>query len=259
MDFARGRAPDRAAISQSQFGVRSEIGVDDLKKLEENLQVQFKDYSLLSRALTHRSFMNENPGVALEDNERLEFLGDAVLDFVVGAYLYNRFPEMDEGELTSLRAALVRANTLADFAKQMEIDQYLLLGYGEDENGGRNRIPLLCATFEAVIGAIYLDQGMGQAKSVIECLAEPALVKIRAEALHKDAKSEFQVWAQARFNITPHYKVVTTSGPDHDKVFTMQLLVGDKIWGTGSGGSKQLAAQAAAQEGLRLAEEADEV
>ncbi len=231
--------------------------MDDLKKLETNLDVQFKDYSLLTRALTHRSYMNENPGIALEDNERLEFLGDAVLDFVVGAYLYNRFPEMDEGELTSLRAALVRANTLADFAKQMEIDRYLLLGYGEDENGGRRRIPLLCATFEAVIGAIYLDQGMAHVKPIIERLAEPALVKIRAEALHKDAKSEFQVWAQARFNVTPRYKVIATSGPDHDKVFTMQLMVGDKVWGEGSGGSKQLAAQAAAREGLRRAEEAE--
>lgn len=231
--------------------------MDDLKKLEANLGVQFKDYSLLSRALTHRSYMNENPGVALEDNERLEFLGDAVLDFVVGAYLYNRFPEMDEGELTSLRAALVRANTLADFAKQVEIDRYLLLGYGEDENGGRKRIPLLCATFEAVIGAIYLDQGMTQVKPLVERLAEPALVKIRAEALHKDAKSEFQVWAQARFNTTPHYKVVGTSGPDHDRQFTMQVLVGDDVWGVGSGGSKQSAAQAAAHKGLLLAQESD--
>lgn len=224
--------------------------MDNLHQLEENLGVHFRDYSLLTRALTHRSYLNENPDVVLEDNERLEFLGDAVLDFVVGAYLYNRFPEMDEGELTSLRAALVRAKTLADFARQMEIGRFLLLGYGEEENGGRNRTPLLCAAFEAVTGAIYLDQGMETVKALVERLAGPALVKIRAESLHKDAKSEFQVWAQAQFNITPHYRVVGTTGPDHAKIFTTQVLVGDSVWGEGSGSSKQTAAQAAAARAL---------
>ncbi|HIP70973.1 MAG TPA: ribonuclease III, partial [Anaerolineae bacterium] len=134
--------------------------MNDLSALEENLGVQFQDYSLLTRALTHRSYLNENPGMALEDNERLEFLGDAVLDFVVAAYLYHRFPEMPEGDLTSLRAALVRTTMLARFARQLEIGRFLRLGYGEVENGGRERSPILCAAFEAVIGAIYLDQGV---------------------------------------------------------------------------------------------------
>jgi ribonuclease-3 len=230
---------------------------EGLPTLESLMGVQFNDYSLLTRALTHRSFLNENEQV-LQDNERLEFLGDAVLDFVVGAYLYNRLPEMDEGELTSLRAALVRADTLADFARQWRLGHFLRLGYGEGESGGRERTPILCATFEAVIGAIYLDQGLPTTQALVEKLIAPTLITILEESLHKDAKSEFQVWAQARYNITPHYEVVETSGPDHAKVFTVQVVVGERPWGAGQGRSKQNAAQAAAREALLKAEEFDE-
>jgi ribonuclease III len=216
-------------------------------ELENNLNFHFRDYSLLMRALTHRSYLNEHPDKALEDNERLEFLGDAVLDFIVGAYLYHRFPEMDEGELTSLRAALVRAKTLADFARQLEIGRFLQMGFGEAENGGRERTPLLCASFEAVIGAIYLDQGLPPVKTLVEQLVKPALAEIMAESLHKDAKSEFQMWAQAKYNITPHYQVAGSSGPDHAKLFIVQVLLNADVWGEGSGRSKQTAAQAAAK------------
>lgn len=226
--------------------------------LEEKLGLTFRDYSLLDRALTHRSYLNENPGEALEDNERLEFLGDAVLDFVVGAYLYNRFPEMREGELTSLRAALVRSRTLAGFARQLGIGEHLHLGLGEEENGGRERTPLLCASFEAVIGAIYLDQGLEQVKPLVESLIAPALADIRARSLHKDAKSEFQVWAQARFNITPHYVVLEASGPDHAKTFLVQVRVGADAWGQGSGSSKQAGAQEAARHALLRAQELED-
>ncbi|MCA9933812.1 MAG: ribonuclease III [Ardenticatenaceae bacterium] len=229
--------------------------MNDYIELEQNLGVEFRDYSLLTRALTHRSFLNENPGGALEDNERLEFLGDAVLDFVVGAYLYHHYPEMDEGELTSLRAALVRAETLAAFARELEIGRFLRLGYGEAENGGRERVPILCATFEAVIGAVYLDQGLGAAKVLTEELISAELPHILASSAHKDAKSEFQVWAQARYNITPRYRVVKTSGPDHAKIFTLEVMVRDVAWGEGEGSSKQLAAQAAAQAALAKANE----
>lgn len=221
--------------------------MNQFAELENNLNFHFHDYSLLIRALTHRSYLNEHPDKALEDNERLEFLGDAVLDFIVGAYLYHRFPEMDEGELTSLRAALVRAKTLADFARQLEIGRFLQMGYGEAENGGRERTPLLCASFEAVIGAIYLDQGLSPVKTLVEQLVKPALAQIMAESLHKDAKSEFQMWAQAKYNITPHYQVVSSSGPDHAKQFIVQVLLNEDVWGEGSGRSKQTAAQAAAQ------------
>lgn len=224
--------------------------MDDLIELSDRIGVEFNDFSLLSRALTHRSYLNENPGAILEDNERLEFLGDAVIDFVVAGYLYNRFPEMDEGELTSLRAALVCAETLATFARAIELGRYLRLGFGEEESGGRERTPLLCASFEAVMGAVYLDRGLEVTRPIIERTIQPMLEQIRAGSLHKDAKSEFQVWAQARFNQTPHYHVVASEGPDHARTFTVRVVVGSETWGEGQGRSKQAAAQAAAAEAL---------
>jgi ribonuclease-3 len=232
--------------------------MEDLLAIEERLGIEFNDYGLLRRALTHRSYLNENPGEQLEDNERLEFLGDAVLDFVVGAYLYQRFRDMDEGDLTTLRAALVRTKTLADFARQLDLGSGLRLGVGEEENGGRQRTATLCAAFEAVIGAIYLDHGLEAVQPLVERMAEPALERIMAESLHKDAKSEFQVWAQGRFNVTPHYEVVAEEGPDHAKSFTVQVLLDDEVWGSGIGRSKQTAAQAAAQVALMRAERLDE-
>lgn len=228
--------------------------MDDLIELSGRLGVEFSDYSLLSRALTHRSYLNENLGSILEDNERLEFLGDAVIDFIVAGYLYHRFPEMDEGELTALRAALVRAETLAQFARAVDLGRYLRLGYGEEESGGRDRTPLLCATFEAVIGAIYLDRGLERAQPIVEGHIRPMLEQIQAGALHKDAKSEFQVWAQARFNITPHYRVIDSEGPDHARIFTVRAMIAEEIWGEGRGRSKQVAAQAAAAEAMARAE-----
>lgn len=227
--------------------------MDDLRALEERLNVRFNDFSLLLRALTHRSFLNENADAVLQDNERLEFLGDAVLDFIVGAYLYDRFPELDEGELTALRAALVRAETLAGFARTCDLGRYLRLGQGESESGGRDRIPTLCAAFEAVVGALYLDQGLPAVEALVEPMIAPALAKIQADSLHKDARSEFQVWAQARFNVTPRYEVVAAEGPDHDKTFTLRVLVGEEEWGSGQGRSKQAASQAAATAALEKA------
>ncbi|GIK56561.1 MAG: ribonuclease 3 [Chloroflexota bacterium] len=232
--------------------------LDNLGLLEQKLAVQFRDYSLLTRALTHRSYWNEKPEASLEDNERLEFLGDAVLDFVVGAYLYHHFPEMNEGELTSLRAALVQARALAAFARELDLGNFLRLGYGEAENGGRERIPILCATFEAVIGAVYLDQGLASVERIVAGFIAPALVEILASSSHKDAKSEFQVWAQARYNITPRYDVVDTSGPDHAKVFTVAVRVGEEVWGQGNGRSKQSAAQEAAIQAMARVKELDE-
>jgi ribonuclease-3 len=224
--------------------------MQDLLALEEKLDIEFLDYHLLRRALTHRSYLNENSDTGAEDNERLEFLGDAVLDFVVGAYLYQRFPEMDEGELTALRAALVRTKTLAQFARQLDLGVYLRLGYGEAESGGRERTATLCATFEAVIGAIYLDQGIESVVPLVERLIEPTLDHIMAESLHIDAKSEFQVWAQGNYNITPRYWVVDEEGPDHAKMFTVEVRLDEQVWGSGRGRSKQAAAQAAAAEAL---------
>ena len=228
--------------------------MNNIRPIEDNLGLRFKDYSLLQRALTHRSFLNENPGQALEDNERLEFLGDAVLDFVVAAYLYHRFPEMQEGELTMLRAALVRTRTLAQIAKELSLGESLQLGHGEAESGGRDRLPNLCAAFEAIVGAIYLDQGLAVAEAWIHRLIGPHLQQIIAESAHKDAKSEFQIWAQSSYNATPIYRVIDDEGPDHDKIFTVAVIVEEETWGVGQGGSKQKAAQAAASAALDKAE-----
>lgn len=223
--------------------------MNDLLALEERLGVEVNDYALLGTALTHRSYLNEHQNVT-QDNERLEYLGDAVLDLIVADYLYSQFDDMDEGEMTALRAALVRADSLAGFAKDLGIDNALRLGYGEAENGGRKRVPTLCAAFEAVVGALYLDAGFPKTKKFIEGLITPALTHIREHSLHKDPRSEFQMWAQAKFNSTPRYQVIDVQGPDHAKEFTVEVLVEDKVWGKGSGRSKQLAAHAAAQQAL---------
>lgn len=219
--------------------------MEDLLQLENRLGIEIDNYALLGTALTHRSYLNEHDEVT-EDNERLEFLGDAVLDLIVASYLYRTHADMPEGEMTALRAALVRAESLAGFATDLHIDEYLRLGLGEAENGGRKRIPTLCAAFEAVIGALYLDAGLEEVRSLIERMIAPALETIIDQSLHKDARSEFQMWAQAEFNETPRYQVVGVEGPDHAREFTVQVLVGEKAWGEGTGRSKQAAAHAAA-------------
>lgn len=221
----------------------------DLAAFNRAIGMPFTDRVLVERAMTHRSFVNESSATDT-DNERLEFLGDAVLDFVVGEYLFQRFPTMHEGEMTPLRASLVKTKTLADFARALNVGDFLRLGIGEAESGGRDKPATLCAAFEAVVGAMYLDLGLEATRAFIIRQIEPTLKQVRAESLHIDAKSEFQVWAQGRFNITPRYEVIDAVGPDHDKMFTVRVLVGDDEWGRGDGRSKQKAAQAAATSAL---------
>jgi ribonuclease-3 len=212
--------------------------------------LSFSDISLLRRALTHRSYLNEHPE-ELQDNERLEFLGDAVLDFVTGAYLFNRFPEMSEGRLTRLRAALVRTEQLAGMAAELGVGNVMRLGRGEVEAGGRARQRLLCATFEAMIGALYLDGGLGTVRAFVEPLLARAAQRVLAEQADVDAKSLLQEWAQAELGHTPHYHTSEISGPDHAKEFTVEVYIGNELYGTGAGRNKQAAAQAAAVEALR--------
>jgi len=232
----------------------------DIIDLEQKIGIKFRDKSLLHRALIHRSYLNEHPNFPLEDNERLEFLGDAVLDFVTGEYLYHRFPELREGPLTSLRSALVRRDTLAHFARQLDLGHYLLMGHGEAESGGRERPATLCAAFEALVGALYLDQGLKVLDDLLEPLVAPEVAHILRDETHKDPKSLLQEMAQARMHHTPRYVTVAESGPDHAKIFTVQVKIGGTVYGKGYGPSKQHAAQAAAQEALRrLAEEEDEI
>ncbi len=224
--------------------------MSNLSELEKAIGVSFNDKTLLQRALTHRSFLNENPDFPLVDNERLEFLGDAVLDFITGEYLYHHFPEKREGSLTSLRAALVRTETLAHFAAQVNLGHYLLLGRGEDESGGRERLPILCGAFEALVGAIYLDQGLKATKDFIAAFIAPEVRRVIQARLDKDAKSLLQELSQDLLHLTPFYRTVAESGPDHAKEFTVEVVIGDKVCGRGVGHSKQAAEQEAARDAL---------
>jgi ribonuclease-3 len=219
------------------------------RQLAQRLGLEFSDYLLLSRALTHRSYLNEHPE-AIEDNERLEFLGDAVLDFLVGAWLYNRFPEMAEGSLTRLRSALVRTEQLANFARKISLGDAMRLGRGEAESGGRKRNALLCATFEAFVGALYLDQGVDTVIEFVEPLLESVADQIVASGRIHDPKSQLQEWTQARGLGAPTYLTVAARGPDHAKTFEVEVLVGGTMHGRGTGNSKQSAAKAAAQEAM---------
>jgi ribonuclease-3 len=224
--------------------------MSELSELEQNLAIQFMDKSLLQRAMTHRSYLNEHPGFVLEDNERLEFLGDAVLDFVTGEYLYHRFPEVREGSLTSLRSVLVRRETLARFAQDLRLGQYLMMGRGEDESGGRQRPAILCAAFEALVGAIYLDQGLEPVHRLVEPLITPEVERTLRDRLDKDAKSRLQELAQGQEQKTPRYTTIAETGPDHAKQFTVQVTIGGEVYGQGTGRSKQHAAQEAARAAL---------
>jgi ribonuclease-3 len=219
--------------------------------LEKSLGLLFADKSLLVRALTHRSYLNEHPGFPFEDNERLEFLGDAVLDFLTGEYLYHRYPELREGQLTSLRSVLVRRETLARFALQLDLGQYLMMGRGEAESGGRERPAILCASFEALVGALYLDQGLGPVRALIQPFIEPVVARTLREESDKDAKSRLQELVQGQLHRTPRYLTIAETGPDHAKEFTVQVLVNGEVYGQGAGHSKQQAAQSAAQQALK--------
>jgi ribonuclease-3 len=218
-------------------------------ELAERLGLRFRNILLLSRALTHRSFLNEHNN-AVEDNERLEFLGDAILDFVVGAWLYNRYPEMPEGDLTRMRSLLVYTEQLANFARKIGLGSALRLGKGEMQAGGRERPALLCDAFEAVVGAIYLDQGIDAVREFISPMLETAAEEVLASHNIEDPKSLFQEWAQSQGHPTPHYITRATTGPDHSKIFEVDVIVGANVFGSGSGSSKQAAAKAAARDAL---------
>jgi len=215
--------------------------------LTARLGLPFSNLSLLTRALTHRSFVNENAD-AIQDNERLEFLGDAVLDFIVGAWVYHHFPEMPEGDLTRLRSALVKNEQLAAFARALDIGRALRLGRGEYSSGGHRRDSLLGSAFEAMVGALYLDSGLGAVEAFLHPLLEGVYESVLDE-LH-DPKSHLQEWAQSQKMGTPHYRTISASGPDHARIFEMEVEIGGKIHGKGSGPSKQSAEHAAAQDAL---------
>lgn len=227
----------------------------ELSAVEASLGLTFHDKTLLQRALTHRSYINENVSFPLEDNERLEFLGDAVLDFITAEHLYHRFPEMSEGQLTSLRAALVRTETLASFASEIGLGELIFLGKGEEEHGGRTRPALLCDGFEALVGALYLDQGLEATKIFVVRVIKAAIPQILEGETDKDAKSLLQELSQKYRKITPTYRTVGERGPDHSKEFTVAAVIGKDTYGLGVGPSKQIAAQIAAEIALSRLEQ----
>jgi len=228
---------------------RSLANVERVDALQSALGMQFSDPTLLREALTHRSYLNEI-NQAWPSNERLEFLGDAVLGLISTDYLFRRFSELGEGELTNLRSALVRTETLARFAQEINLGQYLFLGRGEELSAGRKRPGGLACAFEALLGAIYVDQGYAAACAFAMRFVQPELQAVLEGRLHKNAKSVLQELVQARMQQTPTYHLVEESGPDHAKAFTVEVRVGSRILGRGHDRSKRGAEQAAAESAL---------
>lgn len=226
----------------------------DLKKFADKIGVEFDDISLLRSACTHRSFLNENKGKDLEHNERLEFLGDAVLELVVTSFLFRKYPKKNEGELTAFRSALVNTVSLTKVAQTIGLNEFILLSRGEAKDGGRARSVILANAVEAVIGAIYLDRGYNAAANFI---SDHLLNTLDIEEIIKsktwiDAKSRFQEKAQEKVGVTPSYKTLKEVGPDHDKQFTIGVFLGDVQVATGAGPSKQEAEQEAAEKAITV-------
>lgn len=222
----------------------------DISPFEKKLGVAFSDKELLTRAFTHRSYINENPKSGLEHNERLEFLGDAVVELVVTDYLFAEYPTHNEGELTAYRSALVNAIIMGEIAGDLGMNDYLSLSKGEKKDTGRARQTILANTYEAFVGALYLDQGYDIAKKFILDTLVPKLGEIISKKSWKDAKSRIQEEAQERVGLTPNYQVLDQNGPDHDKWFTIGIYFGDTKIAEGKGRSKQEGQQAAAEAAL---------
>ncbi|MFH1393228.1 MAG: ribonuclease III [Patescibacteria group bacterium] len=224
----------------------------DFNSLKKQLNIKFKNADLLKQAFVHRSYLNENPAFELNHNERLEFLGDAVLELVVTEYLYINYPALAEGEMTSLRAALVNSQMLSQIAAQLGFNDFLYLSKGETKELGRGRQYILANTFEAFTGAYYLDQGYPAAAEFIGKNLLPELKNIIDKKLWRDHKSLFQEAAQERVSITPNYEVLSESGPDHDKNFKVGVYLGKELVAQGEGASKNEAQQQAAENALKL-------
>ena len=222
----------------------------DFSKLEKGLNISFKNKDLLIQAFCHRSYLNENPEFYLEHNERLEFLGDAVLELVVTENLYKNYPRKAEGELTNWRAALVNAKMLSEMAKELGLNDFLLLSRGESKELGKARQYILANTFESLIGALYLDQGYKICQNLIEKKLIVKLPEILEKGLFKDAKSLFQEEAQEKTGITPIYKVLKEWGPDHAKHFIIGVFLNKELVAKGEGSSKQEGEEKAAENAL---------
>lgn len=221
-----------------------------MRDFEKIIGIEFKNKDLLKQALTHRSFLNENKKLKGGHNERLEFLGDAVLELVITHYLYEKYPDKNEGDMTSIRSALVNATTCAEVSKKLSVNDFLLLSRGEAKDTGRARQYILANALEAIIGAIYIDVGYEKAKDFILEHITPMTEQIVREESWADAKSKFQERAQDIEGITPSYKTLKEVGPDHDKKFTVGVFISNEMIAEGSGDSKQDAEQSAARNAL---------
>ncbi|MCH2189000.1 ribonuclease III, partial [Candidatus Gracilibacteria bacterium] len=230
-----------------QPAVKSEIYHKKIGDFMESLGVEYQDISIYILAFIHRSIVNEKPDLAPEHNERLEFLGDAVLELVITDNLFAEFPDKPEGELTDLRSALVRGKNLGKIAHELGVQKYLFLGKGEDQSGGRENEYILANTMEAIIGAIYLDTDMKEVTKFIHTYIYPSLEEILKNNLTKDFKTLVQEYTQAEFDITPRYELIHECGPDHDKHFEIGLFLNHKLIKTGVGSSKKKAQEEAAQ------------
>lgn len=217
--------------------------------LEKRIGYRFKDRNLLTEALTHPSKANESAGKT-PDNQRLEFLGDSILGFVIGLELFSRYPSCREGELTRMRAAMVDGENLARLASGIDLGSYLILGRGEERSGGRSKRSLLADAYEALIAAVYLDGGMQSVQRVVKRQFGHLLDGLSQGDISRDYKTELQEFTQSRLATVPEYELLETAGPDHDRVYRMAVLVGGKVEGEGSGRSKKEAQQAAARMAL---------
>jgi len=217
-----------------------------IEKLEKDLSYKFKDKKLIEEALTHRSYKKSY------DNERLEFLGDAVLDLIVGEYLYFKFKKADEGTLSKIRASLVNENGFDKLARYLKLGDYILLSTAEENNGGREKPSLLSNAFEAVIGAIYLESGLDIARDIAIKLIEKTYKDISLDSLFSDYKTALQELTQARFGVTPEYKVIASRGPDHKKEFEVAAYIGNKEYARAIGKSKKIAQQEAAKKTIEI-------
>jgi ribonuclease III len=222
----------------------------DITKLEDTLRISFSDSALLQQALVHRSYLNEKPDFELRSNERLEFLGDSILSAVVAEKLYIDYPDLSEGDMTKLRSALVRRETLSRIAQQLNLDDYLYLGRGEETSGGRAKESILADALEAVIGAVFMDQGFNVCRDLILRLYEGGVEKAVSARPTTDFKSRFQEVAQSKYHEIPEYRVISAEGPDHAKNFIVEVAVCGRVMGKGMGSTKLAAEQGAAKAAL---------
>ena len=225
--------------------------VNRYAELEKKIKIEFSDRKLLDTAFVHKSYVNEHREIKGEHNERLEFLGDAVLELVVTEFLYKNYPSKGEGILTNWRSALVKGKHLAEISEKLDLGVYLYLSRGEERSGGRKKNYILANTLEALIGAIYLDKGYGAAHDFINDSILKQLSYILEQGLHIDAKSRFQEISQDLLGVTPEYRMMKDEGPDHDKLFVMGAYIGEELIAEGDGSSKQKAEQEAAAQALK--------